>query len=337
MDQRSAVRNPSRPDSNLNPVLSAAEWRGWRVVRGLAACVRHRAMDLRQPLRLSTRPDGSLVPSRPGDGPERRWTWHPGQGWVAERPTLDPMERDLLDLYLPLCEPVPSGCQVVAHLGQSLDGFIATACGDSCFVTGPDNIRHLHRMRALSDAVLVGTATAAADDPRLTTRLVPGDNPVRVILDRQRRLPSQLRVFTDGAAETLLLCDQAVVTAGADRQGQARVLGIPTRDDRLDLTALLETLAGLGLRRLFVEGGGATVSAFMAAGLLDRLQIAVAPLVIGTGRPGLRIPPAKSLADATRPAARVFRMGADLLFDLDLRQPASVGADANQANLLRIA
>jgi riboflavin-specific deaminase-like protein len=206
----------------------------------------------------------------------------------------------------------------VGHLGQSLDGFIATGCGDSFYVTGPENIRHLHRMRALCDAVLVGTETAACDDPRLTTRLVPGDNPVRVILDRRRRLPQSLGVFTDDAAQTLLCCDRGLVAPGQDRQGQARVLGVPCREGRLDLSLLLETLAGLGLRRLLVEGGGALVSAFLAQGLLDRLHLTIAPLVIGTGRPGLRIPAPDRLADAHRPPARLFRMGADLLYDLDL-------------------
>jgi riboflavin-specific deaminase-like protein len=244
------------------------------------------------------------------------------------------MERDLIDLYLPLCAPLAGGARTVAHLGQSLDGFIATANGDSCFVTGPDNIRHLHRMRALSDGVLVGTETAACDDPRLTTRLVPGDNPVRIILDRQRRLAPHLRVFTDGAAETLLCCDQSLIAPGRDRQGQARLIGIPIRAARLDLIALMDTLTGLGLRRLFIEGGGATVSAFLAAGLLDRMQIAVAPVLIGHGRPGLRIPAAAQLADAPRPAVRLFRMGADLLYDLDLKQP---GGTSPASSVTRIA
>ena len=303
---------------------SPAEARAWRVIRELA--------------RYASRPCGDVdgIPAslRFGDFGDRHWTWRPDQGWIADPPAADPVERDLLDLYLPLCVPVGDGCRMTAHLGQSLDGYIATANGDSCFVTGPDNIRHLHRMRALSDGVLVGTETAARDDPRLTTRLVPGANPVRVILDRQRRLGSHLRVFTDGAAATLLCCDRARVTAGRDRQGQARVIGLPTRDGRLDLMALAATLADLGLRRIFVEGGGATVSAFLTAGLLDRLQIAVAPLLIGTGRPGLRIPAPERLADARRPAARLFRMGADLLYDLDLRRGSAAAPPSPATRIL---
>ncbi len=311
-----------RGDTLEHLVPSPAEARAWQVIRALAGYARRTATD--PPQGHGSRPGGAAAGTplamRFADTAGRRWTWRPDQGWVAEPPAADPVERDLLDLYLPLCVPVVDGCRMTAHLGQSLDGYIATANGDSCFVTGPDNIRHLHRMRALSDGVLVGTETAARDDPRLTTRLVPGANPVRIILDRQRRLGSHLRVFNDGAAATLLCCDRAYVTAGRDRQGQARVIGLPIHDGRLDLIALAETLAELGLRRIFVEGGGATVSAFLTAGLLDRLQIAVAPLLIGTGRPGLRIPAPERLADARRPAARLFRMGADLLYDLDLRR-----------------
>jgi len=309
-----------RGDTAEHGVPLPAEARAWRVIRALAGYARRTATDPRHPLRSCGDADGIPDVLRFGDPGNRHWTWRSDQGWVAARPAADPVERDLLDLYLPLCVPVVDGCRMTAHLGQSLDGFIATANGDSCFVTGPDNIRHLHRMRALSDGVLVGTETAARDDPRLTTRLVPGSNPVRIILDRQRRLESHLRVFNDGAAATLLCCDRARVTAGRDRQGQARVIGLPTRDGRLDLMVLADTLAELGLRRIFVEGGGATVSAFLTAGLLDRLQIAVAPLLIGTGRPGLRIPAPDRLADARRPAARLFRMGADLLYDLDLKR-----------------
>jgi diaminohydroxyphosphoribosylaminopyrimidine deaminase / 5-amino-6-(5-phosphoribosylamino)uracil reductase len=329
-DQTSMVRG----DTVEQGVSVPAEARAWRVIRALAGYARRTAMDPRHGSRSGGDADGLPVSLRFGDPEDGHWTWRPDQGWVAARPAADPVERDLLDLYLPLCAPVGDGCRMTAHLGQSLDGYIATANGDSCFVTGPDNIRHLHRMRALSDGVLVGTETAARDDPRLTTRLVPGANPVRVILDRQRRLGSHLRVFTDGAAATLLCCDRARVTAGHDRQGQARVIGLPIRDGRLDLMALAETLVGLGLRRIFVEGGGATVSAFLTAGLLDRLQIAVAPLLIGTGRPGLRIPAPERLADARRPAVRLFRMGADLLYDLDLRRGSTAAPPSPATRIL---
>lgn len=298
------------------------EVQAWSMIRGLAQFARGPGFDPGRFQAFGSRPNGDLTFLAGGESRWADWCWRPGHGWAPGPATLDPEVQALADLYLPLCGPSPPGCAVVGHLGQSLDGFIATGCGDSFYVTGPENIRHLHRMRALSDGVLVGTETAACDDPRLTTRLVAGDNPVRVILDRQRRLPPGLRIFTDGAAETLLCCDRELARPGQDRQGQAQVLGIPCRAGRLDLRALTEALAERGLRRLFVEGGGALVSALLSQGLLDRLQLTVAPLVIGTGRPGLRVPAPDRLIDARRPPVRLFQMGSDLLYDLDLRGEA---------------
>lgn len=290
---------------------------GWELIRRLDRYSRRPGFDPTSHQGLRVRPDGNLAPLARGEIRGADWIWHPGQGWAAGPADRDPELQAITDLYLPLCRPDVPGW-VVGHLGQSLDGFIATGCGDSVYVTGPENIRHLHRMRALCDGVLVGTETAACDDPRLTTRLVAGDNPVRVVLDRQRRLPPGLRLFTDGAAETLLCCDRDRVAPGRDLQGRARVLGIPCREGRLDLRHLLDRLVEQGIGRVFVEGGGALVSAFLALGLLDRLQLTLAPLVIGTGRPGLRIPAPERLADARRPPARLFRMGDDLLYDLHL-------------------
>ncbi len=299
----------------------------WQIIRQLADITRGPEFEPEQPLALHQDPAGRLRPISRSETRSCDWRWSPGHGWQRHGWRGAPEVEVLLDLYLPFSGPPAAGGEssrpyVVAHLGQSLDGFIATQSGDSCYVTGRENIRHLHRMRALSDAVLVGTDTAANDNPRLTTRLVTGANPTRVILDRRRRLPAGLRVFTDAAAETLLCCDEALVQAGRERQGCAQVLAVPNSSGRLDLAALLRALVLRGIRRLFIEGGGATISAFFEAGLLNRLQITIAPFLLGTGRPGLRLPAPDRLADVRRPAASVFRMGEDLLYDLDLTGPS---------------
>jgi riboflavin-specific deaminase-like protein len=186
------------------------------------------------------------------------------------------------------------------------------------FITGDENVVHMHRLRALCDAVVVGASTVAADDSRLTTRLVPGPNPLRVVIDPRRRLPASLRLFNDGAAPTLLVCDEAHARAG-ERFGGAEVVGLPARAGRLDYAAILGLLHARGCRTVFVEGGGATVSGFLVSGLLDRLQVTIAPALLGDGLPGLHLPEVSRLADAAPLACRVLRMGDDVLFDCDLR------------------
>jgi riboflavin-specific deaminase-like protein len=209
-------------------------------------------------------------------------------------------------------------------LGQSLDGYIATKSGDSYYVTGPDNVRHLHRLRALCSAIVVGAGTIERDDPQLTVRHVPGPNPVRVVLDPSARLDAQRRVFTDGAAPTLVV---HAARLDAPAPGAAEVVRVPVEGGRLNLAVLLERLRERGLATVFVEGGGSTVSRFLEAGLLDRLHVAIAPLVLGTGRPGLTLPARERIADCLRPAHRVFTMGGDVLFDCDLRAAAPAAGE----------
>jgi riboflavin-specific deaminase-like protein len=224
--------------------------------------------------------------------------------------------RPLLELYAPLCGTRAGRPLTIAHLGQSLDGYIATASGDSYYVTGPENVRHLHRLRALCSAIVVGAGTIERDDPQLTVRHVPGPNPVRVVLDPSARLGASRRVFTDGAAPTLVVHAAGL---GAPAPGNAEIVSVPLEGGGLKLDVLLERLRERGLASVFVEGGGSTVSRFLEAGLLDRLHVAIAPLVLGTGRPGLTLPARERIAECLRPAHRVFTMGGDVLFDCDLR------------------
>lgn len=244
--------------------------------------------------------------------------WRPGHGWVLVMPATDPRHA-LVDLYLPICSATTARPITVGHLGQSIDGFIATPTGDSQFVTGAENLRHMHRLRALCDAVIVGAGTVAADDPQLTTRQVEGPNPLRVVIDPMRRLAADYRVFQDGAAPTVYVCRTRHLTADAPQVGQAEVMGVNDGPSGMDLAEVIARLRGRGCARVFVEGGGVTVSAFLAAKLLDRVQIAVAPMLIGMGRPALRLPAPNLLSDCARPSHRVFRMGGDMLFDCDLR------------------
>ena len=229
-------------------------------------------------------------------------------------------EDALGPLFAPLRAPVPDGRSfVLGRIAQSLDGYIATQDGESVWISGPDDLRHTHQLRALCDAVVVGATTVKADNPRLTTRLVDGPNPVRVVLNPDRRLGPAYRVFHDGP-ETLLLC--APEMAAVDGPGRACVLTVPRGPCGLDIPAILALLRGRGLRRIFVEGGGVTVSRFLTAGALDRLHVTVAPLVMGGGVPAFPLPAVERLEDGRRFAWTAHRIGGDILLDIPLVRSA---------------
>jgi riboflavin-specific deaminase-like protein len=225
----------------------------------------------------------------------------------------------MLELYLPLCLGSASNALVIAHVGQSLDGQIATSTGASCFITGPQDLEHTHRLRALCDAVVVGRSTVARDNPRLTTRLVSGQNPTRVILDPGLGSPCDSNVFRDGAAATVLICARRSQAVDG-RYDKAEVAELPCDGTVLPPGLILEELRRRGLRRVFIEGGGVTVSHFLQAGLVDRLHIAVSPIFLGQGRPGVTLPKIDGLEQALRPRVRRFFLGEDVLFDCEFRR-----------------
>jgi diaminohydroxyphosphoribosylaminopyrimidine deaminase/5-amino-6-(5-phosphoribosylamino)uracil reductase len=255
--------------------------------------------------------------------------FRPGSGWCIQGP-VSARSAALFDLYKPLLDAraaQPGTPWVVAQMGQSLDGFVATATGDSYYVNGPHSLVHLHRLRALCDAVLVGAGTVSIDNPQLTTRRVTGLNPVRVLLDPDGRLDGRARALHDGQATTLWTCDAHHAAAARARLGagapRTEVLGIEGLLDAApeagySAPRLLAALAARGLRVLFVEGGGVTVSRFFAAGALQRLHLSVAPVLVGEGRRGLRVPAHPVMADCPRPPARMVVLGDDMLWDLDL-------------------
>ena len=144
---------------------------------------------------------------------------------------------------------------------------------------------------------------------------------MRVVLDPRGRLDRTRRAFTDGGARTILLRSLAGRAPEADAIATDTLWIEATEDGLFEARVILDALRAEGYRRVLVEGGGLTVSRFLQAKLLDRLHVTVAPLLIGSGRPSLILEPILSLDEALRPPCRQFRLGEDVLFDLDVRSP----------------
>ncbi len=205
---------------------------------------------------------------------------------------------------------------VTLKLATSLDGRIATASGQSRWITGQRAREQTHRLRAEHDAVLVGAETALADDPELTVRLAGynGPQPARVVLDSRQRLSPQCRlVKTAGAIPTYVVSvtdpDPALAEAGV------RVLKVPAvGEDRPELKTVVQALAAEGLARIFVEGGGQVAASFLRCGLVDKLEWFRAPIVIGgEGRPAVGALAISGLTDAPHfKRTEVRELGDDL-------------------------
>jgi diaminohydroxyphosphoribosylaminopyrimidine deaminase/5-amino-6-(5-phosphoribosylamino)uracil reductase len=237
--------------------------------------------------------------------------------WQAVGPT-DADAARVLDVYLPIVlAPVRDRPLVIAHLAQSLDGRIATTSGTSQWISGAQDQAHNHRMRALCDAVLVGAETIVHDDPQLTCREVEGTHPMRVVVDPTGRVGMDRRIFRDDAAPTVIITGASAAARAAGQPLPAHVsrMEIPGLDERISPAAILDALWSRKVRRVFVEGGGVTVSTFLRDRLLDRLQITVAPVIIGSGRASITLPEIDSLEHALRPRMRRFALGPDLMFE----------------------
>ena len=204
---------------------------------------------------------------------------------------------------------------VVGQCGQSIDGRVATATGHSKYVNGEVGLRHLHRLRSLVDAVVIGIGTALADDPQLTVRRVAGPNPARIVIDPRGRLPTTARVLaTDGVSRLVVRGE----SAAASPLNGAESVSLPAAAGHIAPADILAVLAARGWRRILVEGGPQTVSRFLAAGCLDRLHVVVAPIIIGAGPAGVALPPIASIEQALHARMHMHDLGGETLLDCDL-------------------
>jgi riboflavin-specific deaminase-like protein len=204
---------------------------------------------------------------------------------------------------------------LVGQCGQSIDARIATASGHSHYINSEAGLIHLHRLRALVDAVVIGVGTALADDPQLTVRRVEGPNPARVVIDPNGRLPASARVLAaDGTRRIVITAEGGT----ADLPSGVEAVALATSRGQIAPAQVVTALAARGLRRILIEGGADTVSRFLAAGCLDRLHVLIAPIILGSGRSSLDLPPIDRVGEALPAPARVHILGCDVLLDCDV-------------------
>ena len=251
-----------------------------------------------------------------------------GRGIAALQAAGIPVEVGILEpecrrLIAPFAKHVTTGLPfVILKSAMTLDGKTATSSGDSQWISGPESREHVHRLRDRVDAVMVGIGTVLNDNPRLTTRLPDGGrDPLRIVVDSGLRIPEEAAALSVSPEAGALI----VTTHAAPEDKVARllergvqVLRVDDRDGRVDPACLMAELGARGIQSVLLEGGSELGSSLMQAGLIDRVMIFVAPVLIGgddgkglfAGRGAAFISDARRLSDV-----RVRRFGDDVLIE----------------------
>ena len=209
---------------------------------------------------------------------------------------------------------------VTLKFAQSIDGRIATASGQSRWISPVQSLRFAHALRSHHDAVLIGSGTLMKDNPELTVRLLKGRNPVRVVVDSHLRISPDARILRDqDEAKTIVA---TTMRASRERRGRLADLGIEVltvdtdRDHRVDLTRLLFELGRRNISSVLVEGGAAVITAMLTEQLADRVVIIIAPRIMGKGVESIADLGIKSVDESIRLSYRsIRRLGDDLVID----------------------
>lgn len=211
------------------------------------------------------------------------------------------------------------GVFVLAHLAQTLDGRIACSNGHSRWISNEANLVHSHRLRALHDAVLVGGRTVAFDDPQLTVRHVEGDDPERIILSATASvLRSEADYHVFGGAGCTVLCGTSAAASLSlnGRHDKVELVPVSCADEALITSkGVCDALAARGISSVFVEGGGRTLSCFLADAALDVLHVHFAPVVLGSGISGFQLPEVETIQAGHRLLVEQFSLDGEVLLE----------------------
>jgi len=209
---------------------------------------------------------------------------------------------------------------IILKIASSIDGKIATASGESKWITCEKSRRMVHRLRSEVDAVMVGIGTIIKDDPLLNVRLVKGRDPHRIILDSQLRIPLSAKVLNTGPAKTYIATslDAPQDKIMALREKGIEVILLGSKEGYIDLQSLMKELGSLGIMNLMIEGGSETNASSLKAGIVDKVLIFISPRIIGghdsKGAIGGRSPERLCDAIAIRDL-KLKRLGEDILIE----------------------
>jgi GTP cyclohydrolase II len=221
---------------------------------------------------------------------------------------------------------------VILKYAQSIDGRVATTSGDARWISSMEERAVSHALRARCDAIMVGIGTVLRDDPQLTVRLVAGQSPIRVVLDSSLRIPSSARVLGDDAATIVFTTSHS----NASKRRLLRNMGItvevvPASRRGLDVHSVLRSMRGMGIGSLLVEGGARVITSLLDASSVDRIIVALAPILMGKGLEGIGDLGAERVEDSIALVNRsVYQAGPDLLIASDVASNGSgngVGAE----------
>ncbi len=304
----------------------------WRALQLLAETIRHHGAPLRScSLLIGDDPQAWIGPAMPGgadgrtvsvvvDGDGDAGLAAPVPGECRYRMhdliaperiaggDLPPVVAAMIELYLPYClAPLHARrlgrAFTVSHFAQSLDGRIATRDGDARWIGCDENRLHAHRMRALCDGILIGAHTLRTDRPALTVRHAEGVDPIRIVV---------------GDADDFDCLEQAgpspIMLFGEDnshRSDKVQQVTLSRIGGRISTSAILETLYNQGILSVYIEGGAATTSAFLAEGNLDVVQLHISPMIIGPGINSFTSPSIGSVDDSVRFDPHVYRSVGD--------------------------
>ena len=218
----------------------------------------------------------------------------------------------LMESYLQIIFNKSKYPYIFGHLAQTLDGYIATESGESRYISSIDNLEHLHMLRAISDVVLVGSNTVKFDNPKLTTRLVKGPNPMRVVIDKNDTIKNSCNLLKNKDRKGFKIVSDRL------KPNDKNIFLLPLKKDEFRIADIISLLKSLGNKIIFIEGGGSIISHFYRKKFLNRLHLCISPILIGRGINSFIIDKDVKINEAKIKKISYIKMGKDILCNIKL-------------------